>query len=733
MMKKAKLKNTLRYSFKMTLLSSIVLAELSSPSYAQTSNMQVILEEVQVTGRKKSDAEAIQDVPIAISAFSGEQLEAKFIYDLEGLSYSMPNVSLDDIGTANGIANFSIRGLGINSSIPSIDPTVGVFVDGMYLGITSGVIYDFFDLEGIEVLRGPQGTLFGRNVTGGAILLKTAKPTDEFSAKIKTGVEKGSEGISNKTVAASINGSLIEEQLSAKLSLYQRDNDGWHKNLATGEQFGEEEVSMARVALDWTPADNISIVTRLESGKMDTQGPAAQNRGFYNKNSFDFAVGTEGFGNSEWSSLVIEYQQDVEFGDGTITNILGWRDYSSHNQSDIDGSADLLFDATFKTYQDQLSNEFRYAGQFYDSLDITAGLYWFTQDITYFEHRLIAPPNGPNAAMGGEQEQSTYAIFTQIDYAVSADHILTAGLRYSREEKAADVATFSPANSLCDIDAEVCDFDFSDEQSWSYATYKLGYQWLLSENAQLYLSYSTAVRAGGYNLRSTDPTVDPGPFDEETSSNREFGLKSSWLDNRVRANFAVFQNRIKDLQREINVPNNTSGITQKILNAADATINGIEIEFQALLSDSLLATATFGTLEGSYSKVYEDLNRDGTLDQSDLDLEIPRLSPTSMSFGLIYDTVLGDFANLNASLNYSHRDESYYTDSNNGRINAADMVDASLTLKSLNDTWQASLYGKNLNDQAVNGGDTILPFGPGQTFSPLNEGRTFGVDISYQF
>lgn len=711
--------------------SSILATSLLSESVLAESGKGVsaLMEEVQVVARKKSQGEMVQDVPVAITAYSAEQLEAKFVVDLEGLSFSMPNVTLDDIGTANGTANFSIRGLGINSSIPSIDPTVGVFVDGIYLGITSGVIYDFFDLEGIEVLRGPQGTLFGRNVTGGAILLKTARPTQEFSAKAKAAVESGSEGISNKIAAFAVNGGLVEDTLSGKLAVYTRDNDGWYKNLATGDQFGEESVDMVRGALQWDPTDAVSAFVSYETGQMETQGPASQNRGLYDKNSFDFSVGTEGFSDSEWQNGVLEVNFDV--GNGVITNLFGWRDYESEAKSDIDGQEAILFDARFKTFQNQLSNELRYAGQLADNLDFTAGAYWFTQDIEFYEHRLIPPP-GIDAAMGGKQEQTTTALFTQLDYTPFDKHIFTLGLRYSREEKDVKVATFNPPAPLCDIDAERCDYDFVDDNTWTYGTYRLGYQWLVEDNAQIYVTYATGVRAGGYNLRSTDPFVPPGPFDEEKSANIEVGLKSDWYDNRIRTNVAVFQNRIKDLQREVNVPSQ-AGLTQTIVNSADATISGIELEFQALLSDQLLLSASAGTLIGNYTSVREDLNRDGVIDQADEDLKIPRLAPWSMSLGLVYETAVGSLGTLRGSLNYSYRDASYYTDSNVGRINDANMVDASLALVTLEDRLRFSLYGKNLQNEPVNGGDTVLPFGPGQTFSPLNEGRTLGFEVMYDF
>ena len=154
------------------LLSAVAAGSmLSLPAIAQ--NKSVLLEEVLVTGTKKAEAEKLQDVPIAATAFGEDQLEALFVRDLQSLSYTMPNVSMDDVGTAKGVANFSFRGLGVNSSIPSIDPTVGVFIDGVYQGTNSGVVFDQFDMEGIEVLRGPQGILFGRNVTGGAVLVRT--------------------------------------------------------------------------------------------------------------------------------------------------------------------------------------------------------------------------------------------------------------------------------------------------------------------------------------------------------------------------------------------------------------------------------------------------------------------------------------------------------------------------------------------------------------------------------
>ena len=184
------------------LLASVSVSTIAfaATAYAQRAS-DALTDEIIVTATKQVGGVAEQDAPIAISVYGEEQLEALRVRDLEALSDSQPNVSLEDVGSIQGTANFSIRGLGINSSIPSIDPTVGVFVDGVYLGTTAGLLFDTFDMEAIEVLRGPQGVLFGRNVTGGAVLIRTKRPTDEFEASAQGAWETGLNQVGASTVA----------------------------------------------------------------------------------------------------------------------------------------------------------------------------------------------------------------------------------------------------------------------------------------------------------------------------------------------------------------------------------------------------------------------------------------------------------------------------------------------------------------------------------------------------
>ena len=366
-------------------LTAAVLAALAAALPASAEEPAEDPEELTVTARKHDRGESLQDVPLAVSAYSGAELESRLADDLKHLSFAAPNVSLEDVGTTRGVANFTIRGLGTNSSIPSIDPTVGVFVDGVYMGTTFGVVYDFFDLEGVEVLRGPQGVLFGRNVTGGAVLLKTRKPTAEPEVRARVDTTRGPDN----TLGLAVSGPLVPERLNGRLTVYRRDNQGSHVNLADGnDDFGEYRITILRPALTYYPGDDSELTVRFERGVVDSDGPRAQNRGLYDRASFDFAVDETGKSDADWTQVFAEFSTKVPLGDGTLTNLFGWREFGGEAYSDIDASRWHAFHGGARTEQEQFSNELRYFGTFlHQCVDVTAGLYWFDQDYDYLERR----------------------------------------------------------------------------------------------------------------------------------------------------------------------------------------------------------------------------------------------------------------------------------------------------------------------------------------------------------
>jgi iron complex outermembrane receptor protein len=701
---------------------------------------QTLLEEIIVTATKRAGGIEAQQAAVAVTAYGANQLDAMHLRDLSAIGYSAPSVQLEDIGTTRGTANFSIRGLGINSSIPSIDPTVGVFVDGMYYGLNAGVVLDVFDLERVEVLRGPQGLLFGRNVTGGAVVMSTTRPTEEFTFNVRVAMETGD----NMYVSAVAAGPLTDT-VGWKLAAYHNDDGGWHTNSFNGnDSFGKAETTMVRGAVDFEFGDSIDLIVRAEHGQSEGDGPAAQNAGLFSKDSFDFSIDEEGFYDNEWNNLIAEVNWDVDFGDGTITNILAYREYESENMGDIDASPLFFFHAPSATEQDQLSNELRYSGSF-GSVDLTSGLYYFTQEFTYLENRQI-PPVGlipPGMTGGGTQDQTTWGIFGQIDWHVTDSITFNLGGRFTDEEKDARIATISPASG-CTFPAGCPTHDFTDSRSWDNFSPKVGIQVMPDDDTQFYAFWTKGYRSGGYNMRHTAPGIPNAAFDEEEQRSVEIGLKKDFAGGNVRTNIALYHNRIDDMQREVNLSDPFVGVVQLIRNTANATIKGVDAEMTIAASENLVFKANLGYVDGSYDDVFFDISGDDEVNEQDKALKIPRLAPWSYGGEIIY-TIPTSWGSISAQASGYRRDAAFYTDNNLGQLREADMFNARIAIGMMDDRLTLSFFGKNLKDESTIGGDTQLPpifpggpfsvvppfVGTGATFSPLNKGRIYGVELQF--
>ncbi|MGH8196325.1 MAG: TonB-dependent receptor [Woeseiaceae bacterium] len=692
------------------------------------------LEEIIVTATKRQGGIDVQDAGLAISAYGESQLDAMHIRDLSALGFVAPSVQLEDIGTTRGTANFSIRGLGINSSIPSIDPTVGVFVDGMYMGINGGVVLDRFDMASVEVLRGPQGLLFGRNVTGGAVLIQTTRPSDDFSVNAKVAAETGL----NQYVSAVVSGPL-SDAAGGKLAVYYNKDDGWHKNLATGQEHGAAETKMFRAAFDIAPNDTFDAILRYEHGDSDGDGPASQNAGLFSADSFDFAIDEPGFYDASWDQVILETTFDVALGDGEIVDILGYREYSNRTLGDIDSSPFFVFHALSTTDHSQWTNELRYSGSF-GNVYLTTGVFYMRQDLAYFEQRLI-PPAGLDITGGGFQDMDSVGIFSQADIVLTDEITLNLGARYDHEEKDAQISgLLFDAVSLgfpkrCLLGSGCTTYDLDDSRSWNAFTPKIGIQIKPDETTQLYGFWTKGFRSGGYNMRHTALAIPNESFDQEELTSFEVGLKKDFAEGRLRVNAAAYHNTIDNMQRELNLPDPLAGVVQLIRNTADATIAGFDLEFSAALSDFLFLQTTVGYVDGSYDEVLFDISGDGVIDATDENLEIPRLAPWSYGAQLTYQAEL-PVGTLTIQGSGYRRDPSPYTDNNQGFLRAADMFNVNVSLGLMDDRLTLSAFGKNLKDEVTIGGDTQLPAtfpgGAGATFSPLNKGRIWGVELQYR-
>lgn len=739
-----------------------LLTGLAGPAVAQDTEQDeerggvasTLMEEVTVTARKRE--EVGQQVPISVSAYSGEQIEALKVRDLKGLSVAMPNVAMDDIGTTRGVANFSIRGLGINSSIPGIDPTVGVFIDGVYLGQNAGVVIDMFDLQSLEVLRGPQGTLFGRNVTGGAVLVNTRNPTEEFELTLRAAVDRNpsGDGDFNYYVMGAVSGP-IGNTFGGRLSIYHNEDNGWFENLLDGSDFGAASTTIFRPVVTWEPTENISLRVRWEHFETDGDGPASQTHtngrgipGFFanfDRDSFEFSIDEPGFLDYEHDFVIAQLDWDVAFGNGTITNIFGWRDSFASTYGDIDAQPVWLFHSGSINDAEQFSNELRYNGVF-GNANVTVGFYWFDNEINYSELRdLLGIATGGVAPAvtqtgGGILAIESLAGFAAVDYAFNDSWTLNAGIRYTEEDKDAQIATLSRnVNNPCVVLYNECAYDFVDADSWDAWSGKLGFTWHITEDKRLYAHWTRGHRSGGYNLRNTaidTVNLGPGPFDQETVDSYEVGFKTE-LGGRGRVNTAVFYTTIDDMQRELNLADPFAGVVQVIKNTADAEIYGLEVDGTFAIGPDTVLLASLGWVDPSYTEVRFDLNGDGVIDENDKALKLPRAAEWTYSIGLNHDWVLDSGAVVSFRANYAYRDDAFYTDNNLGYLLSQKILDFGLDYATGNHHWVFSLYARNLLDSVNHGGDTQLPsvIGPvptGGTFSPLVKGRVIGLEATYR-
>ena len=732
------------------------------------------ISEILVTGTKTRDPENVQDVPLAVTAFNADTLEAYKIRDIQGLSFQAPTVSLDQVGTSRGTANFTIRGLGINSSIPSIDPTVGVFVDGVYLGINGGVVFDLFDLDSVEILRGPQGVLFGRNVTGGAVVINTGNPTEDFRGKFRAAVDgpalDGGRGGANYTVSGVVSGPIIEDTLLFKVGAYYNNDEGYFRNLFDNSNHGAAETKILRGALEGRFGD-LMIRGKLDYFESDGDGPSAQNRAFFDRNSFDFAIDNPGsYTNEIWTgSLTAEW----DIGPGTLTNVFGWRQYDATTDGDIDATPEFLFHSTTETAQEQFSNELRYAMSF-DRLDLTVGGFWFDQDLAYTEVRDLPQATPLSFFGGGRQNHEVLGVFANAQWEFVDNLSLIAGIRWNQETKDADV-TFVRPRPECSVVQGTCPTTgtnpfipsegngFSDRIRFRNLSPKLGLQYEFADS-QIYGHWSRGFRSGGYNFRITNVGIfnravaETGllGFDEEQVDNFEIGGKFQTADRSFTLNAAAYVTKVGNMQREVNLAGVGEGVVQNILNTADATIKGFEAEARMRVSPSLAFTANIGIIDAGYDEVIFDISGDGQINDADLALSLPRVPPITVGAGLIHEWDLGS-SNILTRVNYQYRDRAAYTDDNFGWLNDLSNLEANITWNTPIEGLSFSLYGRNLLDQVQEGGDTQVPFGSGLpttgpagpnstgvqrpfqaqpglgTFSPLMRGRNVGIEAMFEF
>jgi iron complex outermembrane receptor protein len=699
-----------------------------------TNTARAMMEEVLVTSQKKSAAESVQAVPIAITAMSGAKIEAMHAITLTDIGLSTPNANLSPVGTIPGVANFVIRGMGtVGQSVPSADPAVGVVMDGISYGTIFGVVTDLFDLEAIEVLRGPQGTLFGRNVTGGAVVMRSARPGEEFEGKVRLAA-----GNYDQTDAAvSLSGPLTD-QVGGKVAVLYKNHEGYFDNKTLGGRQGAARSLLVRPALTYNGA-SFNGAAIFEYGKMNTDGVGGQvfnidgipvGNPYHKRLTYQ---NDNGDNDLKWVNAMLEGNWDL--GDGVLTSVFGYRDVEQVVSSDVDGWSNTRIhfrDTAFD--QDQTSLEVRWAGNLSDTTSLTTGIYYFDQTYTYAERRLLLDAVDRRGV--STIDHDTAAVFAQADFRLTDQLALTVGGRYTRESKDAKIGLIGDPAATGDCATRGAPFEentsfndcqphFTDSETWSSFTPKAGLTYDFSDDVMAYASYSRGFRSGGYNVRFTDLSGNstPGPYDQEVADAFEIGVKSTLWDGRGRINVALFNNKYDDLQR---TTINESAV-QEIVNAASATIRGAELEAMAMLTDNLVLEASVGWTDAKYDEF--EAAEEATGKSAD-QLKFVMVPETTTNLAATYDMPLGDVGSLSWRLSYSFVAETFGNDFNTIALDQYELYNASVAFTSANSRLKVSLFGRNLKDEVYyNLGIDLL----GAKNNYLTPPRTYGAELIFEF
>lgn len=725
-------------SFLVTSVAASALAlGVASTAHAQGPSPGQV-EEVVVTAQKRE--QNLQDVPAAVSAFGAESLQAQAVQNLTDLSAKVPNVVLAPVGAYPYASAFYIRGLGFADVESTFEPAVGVEMNGVYLARNSGALQDFFDIESVEILRGPQGTLYGRNTIGGVVSVRTKRPGTEVGGQVQLTV--GDHGRAEARVALE---TPLNDVFAVRGTLLLKNYRGVTHNATTGATVGENEVAAGRVTLVARPSDEFDVTLVADVDRERGTGAAFRNASLPGDVFYHFSPDTGTptpivppgdsnpadpytiygdtplIANIDTWGLALTANWETRLG--VVTSVTGYREFDDFVQSDYDASALNFFYAIRDQQHHQFSQEVRLASLPGSRLNYVVGAYYLDQgyDISNTQGGLLF--RGARSAQIAGQDNTAWALFGQLDYEVTDALTLTAGGRYSEEEKTfTNQPLFFPTSRTY-------------EARWDNFSPKLGVSYEFNSAVMAYGSWSKGFRSGGFNGRAASFT-SAGPYDAETVESFEVGVKSELLDRRLRLNVAAFTNEYTDMQVGTQGLT-TSGVVEPIItNAGKARFDGVEAEAVWIAGGGLQINANMAWLDARFIENVTDLTSDGVVNPTDnTDLPMAYAPEWSGSLGLEWRRDL-PFGELIVAGNAVYMDDIYTAGGALNRISDVQvrksntLVDASAALDS-ESGWRVGVWVKNLTDEVViNNTFGLGALGNLRIYQPP---RTWGVDLSLRF
>ncbi|WP_282272698.1 TonB-dependent receptor [Stenotrophomonas sp. PS02298] len=698
--------------YRSALTVAIMTAIGSGDAYAQSSDKDAVqLDQVSVTAQRRE--EQIQKTPLSMSVISGPALDRMQIKRVDDIKFTTPNIIIEqNTGTSSG-AKIIMRGVGADESMFTNDPAVALYIDDVYIARQNGAMFDLYDVDRIEVLRGPQGTLYGRNATGGAIRYISKKPTGEEKLSFD-----GSIGNFGRFDGRAMFTTRIGETLDVSAAVLSRNRDGIMHDITNNRWVNDQDVLAGRLAFasTWGESSYATLsIDRLRERSTPAWGtPVALDTttdtvspklGSYYKTETD----TRGL--NDLDQFGIALTNETDFGAFSWRSIAHYRTLEHHFYMDVDGTSQMRYHLE----QDQKQNQKGYEAQFTSQLD--GPFSWVAGVFAFWEHN-NQPTRNDIFTRGGtnfvEQDTSAYALYAQGDYKFNDKLTLTLGGRYSYENK-----DFSVRSVKANGDPN---YSKALEKSWNRPDWKVLLSYDFSDNVMGYASVTTGFKSGGFNGRGTTyATVTP--VDAETLRAYEVGVKSTLWDNRLRLNADYYRLDYDGIQL---TAVNSDGVFV-MTNATGALIQGIEVEAQAQLTSKLRVDASIGTIDGEY-KDYAAVNAAYFRGRS-------MKSSPDMQWTLAgtYVQPVGN-ADLVFSAQARHTDE-YYQNQDTSRLimtRANTEYNARISYEPRDANWSVAAWGKNLGDKFYStGGFDIAGLGIGVIYP--NVPRTYGVEFKYRF
>ena len=725
----------------------------SSPLAQQTN----ALEEIVVTATKR--AQSLQDVPIAVNAFSAETIEVAGINNAGDLAILTPALNIN-VNTNPFAARMIIRGVGTAQTDPALEPSVGLFIDGIYLGRTGLGMSDLTDIERIEVLQGPQGTLYGKNTNAGAISVITKKPSFEKSEGY---VEASVGNYSMNKLTASASGPLTQN-LAYRLSGNINQRDGYYDNSA-GVDFNDADDWNIQGKLQWEPTESLSILlsgSRVERDTTCCGADAVQTESVNNElvaqglspdsnDPYDYNVQSNADNRFAMESDLLSMTIDYDTGWGAIKSITAWNDYSYRVDQDPDRSElDILTLSNDKSSGDSFSQELRFTASPSDNVDYMLGVFYLEQNtkrggdepfvfigddiITIGSQQdlpfplpfnfLVQP--GDSLTLDMNQDAETIAFFGQGTWHIGDQWHITGGLRWSDEEKKSDLfsQTYSTAFSNQILGASFLDsvstpIDATLERSSDNVDWTLRAVLDISDDSMVYASAGTGTKSGGF--QTVNGAADDREFDDEDTTTYELGIKSTLLDARLRINAAAFYSEIENFQAQRQLE---TGLGTYVSNEAKVETSGVDFQVEAAPMPNLVLSA--GLL---YMHKYQ------ITDGPEKGADLPFTAEFSGTVAATLVFPLGD-GGIYWRTDYSYMDNHTTNVASATQLRDEDYDNRNLINSKLgwrNDSWNVSVWGKNLSDDKY-AMQTVLPFlVSGMEAYFLAPPRTFGATVRYTF